>query len=98
MASGLLVVAPDSGGPATYLEQGHTGFLTATWDTARLRTAILEALDSAAAETSQERATYSRSVVEADFTVQAMARALARVYSDVHHADVELQRELVFVP
>lgn len=98
MASGLLVVAPDSGGPATYLEQGHTGFLTATWDTARLRTAILEALDSAAAETSQERATYSRSVVEADFTVQAMARALARVYSDVHHADVELQRKLVFVP
>ncbi len=31
MASGLLVVAPDGGGPATYVEEGVTGFLTATW-------------------------------------------------------------------
>lgn len=98
MATGLLVVAPNGGGPATYLEQGRTGFLTTTWDTQLLGNSITAALACAAAETTGERAAYSRSVVEADFTVQAMARALATVYSDVHHADVELQRELVSAP
>ncbi len=98
MATGLLVVAPNGGGPATYLEQGRTGFLTTTWDTSLLGNSITEALACAAAETTEERARYSRAVVEADFTVEAMARALAKVYSDVHHADVELQRELVSAP
>ncbi|MCY7413309.1 MAG: glycosyltransferase, partial [Salinibacterium sp.] len=32
MATGLLVVAPDGGGPATYVEPGITGFLASTWD------------------------------------------------------------------
>lgn len=98
MASGLLVVAPAGGGPATYVEQGHTGFLTTTWDTALLGAAIADALACAAAETTDQRAAHSRAVVEADFTVQAMARALTRVYSDVHHDDVRLRRELVSAP
>ena len=36
MASGLVVVAPDGGGPATYVDEGDTGFLTATWHADRL--------------------------------------------------------------
>ena len=32
MGAGLMVVAPDGGGPATYVENGVTGFLTRTWD------------------------------------------------------------------
>ena len=40
MASGLVVVAPDGGGPATYVDEGVTGFLTATWHADRSRAAI----------------------------------------------------------
>ena len=36
MATGLIVVAPDGGGPATYVQDGVTGVLTQTWDVARL--------------------------------------------------------------
>ena len=36
MATGLMVVAPDGGGPATYVQDGVTGVLTQTWDAARL--------------------------------------------------------------
>ena len=98
MASGLLVVAPDSGGPATYIEHGHTGFLTSTWDVVQLRAAIHEALACAAGETGTARAAYSRRVVETNFTIEAMADALLKVYSTVHQDDIELQRELVAVP
>lgn len=95
MASGLLLVAPDGGGPATYVEQGRTGFLTTTWEPGLLRDAMLEALDRAAAETSDERAAYSRSVVEQRFTVESMAGALTRVYSDVYNDDLQEQKDLV---
>jgi glycosyltransferase involved in cell wall biosynthesis len=94
MAAGLLVVAPDGGGPATYVEQGRTGFLTTTWDPTKLREAIGDALDSAAAEHSDERARHSRRVVEERFTVEAMAEALMGVYSGAHHDDMTLKREL----
>ncbi|MBC9936000.1 MULTISPECIES: glycosyltransferase [unclassified Leucobacter] len=95
MASGLLLVAPDGGGPATYVEQRRTGFLTTTWDLELLRGAMQDALDCAAEETTAERAAYSRGVVQERFTVEAMAEALTRVYSDVHRDDVAQRRELV---
>ncbi|WP_111718871.1 glycosyltransferase [Homoserinimonas sp. OAct 916] len=96
MASGLIVVAPNGGGPATYVEQGRTGFLTTTWDPALLGAAIHDALACAATETTVERAAYSRSIVEERFTVQSMAHALNKVYSDVHLDDVQHRKELVF--
>ncbi len=95
MASGLLVVAPDGGGPATYIEQGRTGFLTTTWDPALLAESIDEALMCAAGETTDERAQHSRSVIEQRFTIAAMARDLNTIYSNVHHDDVQLRGELV---
>jgi glycosyltransferase involved in cell wall biosynthesis len=95
MASGLLVVAPNGGGPATYIEQGRTGFLTTTWDAALLAESIDEALMCAAGETSGERAEHSRSVIEQRFTIDAMARDLTTIYSNVHHDDVQLRQELV---
>ncbi len=83
MAAGLVVVAPDGGGPATYVEQGVTGFLTQTWDPARLGEAMAEALAAAQAETGDERAQRSRATVAADFTIEAMAEALTGVYTHV---------------
>jgi len=92
MGSGLLVVAPQGGGPSTYVRQGDTGWLTATWDVDALRLAMGEALTAAAAETTEARAARSRDTVERSFTIQAMARSLSGVYDTVHHDELE-QRE-----
>jgi glycosyltransferase involved in cell wall biosynthesis len=94
MASGLIVVAPDGGGPATYVEQGYTGFLTQTWDLDALQVAMVEALDAATAETGGERATASRATVERSFTIQAMARALSSVYATVQREEIDLLDDL----
>ncbi|MFD1714437.1 glycosyltransferase [Amnibacterium flavum] len=88
MASGLLVVAPDGGGPATYVVEGVTGYLTATWDTARLSEAMVSALDASLAETDRRRADRSHRTVEKSFTIQRMAEKLVDVYAGV--ADEEL--------
>jgi glycosyltransferase involved in cell wall biosynthesis len=89
MASGLLVVAPDGGGPATYVEQGVTGYLTATWNIERLGAAMAEALAAAQAETDDVRAARSHATVEAGFTIQRMAEALSAVYAGVAADEVE---------
>ncbi|GAA3643675.1 hypothetical protein GCM10022200_29530 [Microbacterium awajiense] len=88
MATGLVVVAPDGGGPATYVDDGDTGFLTATWDRERLAEAIAEALDRARAgdEALAERA---REVVASRFTIQAMAETLAPIYGSVVAQEAE---------
>ena len=90
MATGLLVVDPDGGGPATYVRQGETGFLTRTWDVDALRSSMIEALDASQAETDDTRATISRATVEASFTIQAMASALGSVYTAVHREESRL--------
>lgn len=94
MATGLLVVAPDGGGPATYIVDRDTGFLTRTWDVARMRRTMLVALDAAAAETDDARAGRSRATVERDFTIQAMARTLMTVYGGVQEEEGRM-RQLV---
>ena len=92
MGSGLLVVAPEGGGPSTYVRQGDTGYLTRTWDVDALRSAMGQALEAAGDETTEARAGRSRDTVERSFTIQAMARALTGVYETVHHDELE-QRE-----
>jgi glycosyltransferase involved in cell wall biosynthesis len=88
MGAGLMVVAPDGGGPATYVEDGVTGILTRTWDVEALGDGIAAALDLSQAEVAEPaageaRAARSRATVEASFTIQAMARALVDVYGTV---------------
>ncbi len=91
MASGLFVVAPAGGGPATYVRQNVTGLLVPTWDLGRLREGMIDALDIASAETDHERAAISRATVQDSFTIQAMAQSLAEVYSNVNSAQSALR-------
>jgi glycosyltransferase involved in cell wall biosynthesis len=90
MATGLLVVAPDGGGPATYVDDGVTGFLTRTWNREALSASIERALSAAAAETTPDRRARSRAVVENDFTIQAMATSLTGVYRQVVRESADL--------
>lgn len=83
MGAGLLVVAPDTGGPATYVEDGVTGYLTRTVDADRLASAASAALDSSLAETDDRRAERSRRTVETRFTIGRMATTLAEIYTTV---------------
>ncbi|MET0304345.1 MAG: glycosyltransferase [Microbacteriaceae bacterium] len=91
MATGLMVVAPDGGGPATYVEDGVTGVLTETWDVERLGTAVAAALDVAALPEG-DRAERAHEMVRSSFTIQAMAAALGPVYRDVVDEEAELIR------
>ncbi len=82
LATGLLVVAPDSGGPATYVDHGVTGILTATARMDALRDAIAAALDLAP-RGAEERAQRAHGMVAERFTIQGMAATLAPVYARV---------------
>ncbi|WP_213813691.1 glycosyltransferase [Glaciihabitans sp. dw_435] len=95
MAAGLLVVAPAGGGPATYVQNGLTGYLTRTSDVTLLGTAMDAALTAAAAETDDERASASRDTVQRSFTIQAMASALSEVYRTVHLDEHGLDGDLL---
>ncbi|MBK4347254.1 glycosyltransferase [Lacisediminihabitans changchengi] len=97
MATGLFVVAPDGGGPATYVERGVTGILTTTWDVDALGAAMGDALAISASETSDDRAVASRRTVEDSFTIQAMASSLRELYAGVHSEESALLDGLVGV-
>jgi glycosyltransferase involved in cell wall biosynthesis len=83
MASGLVVVAPGAGGPATYVQHGVTGLLVDTTSTEVLADAVVAALGLAAAPDAAARAEHAREVVADEFSVATMASSLAAVYSEV---------------
>ncbi|RYV50085.1 glycosyltransferase [Pengzhenrongella frigida] len=83
MATGLTVVAPSSGGPATYVEDGVTGLLVETRDPRALAGAIAAALDLASGPHRDEGVERARDMVRAKFTIQAMATRLSDAYRRV---------------
>lgn len=87
LATGLAVVAPHSGGPATYVEEGVTGFLVDTGNPAALAGGIAAALTVAAGPSGPEFADRAREMVARGFTIQAMASTLAAVYREVAVTD-----------
>lgn len=90
MATGLTVVAPNAGGPATYVEDGTTGFLVNTADAGRLAAGITDALDLAGGPFGAEFAQRAADMVAGTFAIQAMAGTLAEVYRSVAEAQAAL--------
>ncbi|MBF4635908.1 glycosyltransferase [Agreia pratensis] len=82
LAAGLVVVTPDAGGPATYVDDGVTGILVDTGSATGVRRGMTEAL-RIAADDDFARVEAARGIVRDRFTVQAMATALERVYTNV---------------
>lgn len=83
MAAGLVVVAPDGGGPATYVEPGVTGLLVNTREPAAVAGGMTAALDLAARPDREQRVDKVTTLIRDRFTVQAMAATLAGVYAGV---------------
>lgn len=85
LAAGLVVLAPAGGGPATYVEDGITGFLVNTSTAAGVRRGMIDAAALAAAPSPADcvRIARAQSLVRDKFTIQAMAEALDAVYTGV---------------
>lgn len=83
LAAGLPVVAPDGGGPATYIEEGVTGFLVDTRSPQAVADGVTAAFDLSAKPAAAERVAKARGMVEERFTLRAMAGTLAGVYASV---------------
>ncbi|KRE62872.1 glycosyltransferase [Nostocoides sp. Soil756] len=86
MTVGLVVVTPDGGGPATYVDEGVTGVLTDTTRSDELSAAVGRALDLAASPGDGLRRHRSRAVVRERFGIHTMAAAVAEVYTEVASA------------
>ncbi|GAA3625668.1 hypothetical protein GCM10022223_48550 [Kineosporia mesophila] len=83
MAAGLVAVAPDGGGPATYIESGVTGLLVNTREPAAVAAGMAAALELAARPDRDQRVETATTLIRDRFTVQAMAATLAGVYAGV---------------
>ncbi|PPF22170.1 glycosyltransferase [Rathayibacter rathayi] len=91
LSAGLVVVAPATGGPVTYVDEGETGFLVDTADPEALAAGATAALDLAGGPLGEHAAARGRAMVAERYTVQAMAHALAGVYA---HATADQERPL----
>ena len=87
MATGLADVAPNAGGPATYLSEGLTGSLADTSSVTDVREALRRAT---AARADEARARRASDLVRSRYTIEAMATSLAGVYGDVVREPVEV--------
>ncbi len=83
LAAGLVVVGPEGGGPATYIDEGVTGFLVDTRSPRAVGAGITAALDLVALPGDGQRVAAAQGMVADRFTIEAMAHALAAVYSGV---------------
>lgn len=83
LAAGLPVVAPDGGGPATYVEEGVTGFLVDTRAPRAVAGGIAAAFELQGKPGADERVAPGQATVTDRFTLQAMAGTLAEVYAGV---------------
>ena len=83
MAAGLVVVAPGTGGPATYVTSGESGVLADTTSAEALAAAVLSALDLAASPEADSTAERTMATVRDRFGVDRMAATLAGVYEQV---------------
>lgn len=81
MAASLVVVAPDGGGPATYVEPGVTGILTDTSSAPALASAVLEALALAGSPQTLMAQRRALTTLRDRFSIGTMADALACVYA-----------------
>lgn len=82
LAAGLVVVGPDAGGPATYIEHGVTGVLARTGDPTELAAAFRAALDLAS-RPAPARVGRARARISESLTVEAMAGTLTGIYASV---------------
>ncbi len=80
LAAGLPVVAPQTGGPATYVEDRVTGFLVDTTRVGELRRGLTEA---AAVRNDPARAVRASERVRSQFSIDTMAERLASLYLDL---------------
>jgi glycosyltransferase involved in cell wall biosynthesis len=88
MAVGLVVVAPNGGGPATYVDDGLTGVLTDTSLPDALAAGVGRALDLATSPGAELRDRRARAVVRERFGIDTMAASLSEVYADVASGQV----------
>lgn len=84
LAAGLSAVAPETGGPPTYIDDGRTGVLVDTTSITALREGLHRA---AGARLDEARAARARRLVAERFTVTAMADELVSLYENATGAD-----------
>jgi len=83
LAAGLVVVAPDGGGPATYIDDGVTGFLVDTRSPLSVGAGMTAAFELLGEPGEADRVALARDLVADRFTIEAMAGTLAGVYTVV---------------
>lgn len=83
LAAGVVVVGPDAGGTATYVDDGATGFLVDTGSPRAIAAGMSQALDLARDPGAAGRVQQARRLVRERYTIQAMARTLTAVYAGI---------------